>query len=44
MNETRPLFLLKTLNCYDIGKKTFKLWCAAAICRNAATSEQAMAS
>ena len=25
MNATRPLFLLKTLNCYDIGWKTFEI-------------------
>ena len=33
----------QTLNCYDIGKKTFEVYCTPAVCRNAAL-EQAMAS
>ena len=32
------------LNYYDIGSKMFEIQCAPAVCRNAATSEQAMAS
>ena len=28
MNETCRLFLLRTLNCYDIGYKTFEMRCA----------------
>ena len=33
----------QTLNCYDIGWKIFEIYCAPAVCGNAATLEQAMA-
>ena len=34
----------QTLNCYDIAYSIFEIYCAPAVCKNASTSEQAMAS
>ena len=35
---------LQTLTCFNIGWNIFKIECTPAVCRNVATSEQAMAS